>query len=281
MDKYRASRRIRSRIPTAVFSVLLLTFMFGSLQCLAQERLRLATTTSVQDSGLLPYLLPHFEKLCGCRVDVIAVGTGQALKIASNGDVDMVLVHDPISEKKFMDDGFGINRKTFMINDFVILGPSSDPARIRNTKEASRAFAAISKSGALFISRGDGSGTNQKELSIWAKAGIKPQGSWYLEIGQGMGAVLTMANEKQAYTLSDRATYLSRGNNLRLIVLVEGDPDLINHYSAIQVNPDRLHSVNSMLARKLVDWLCSPEGQKLIGSYVVNGHQLFKPTCGK
>jgi tungstate transport system substrate-binding protein len=235
----------------------------------------------VQDSGLLPYLLPHFEKLCGCKVDVIAVGTGQALKIASNGDVDMVLVHDPISEEKFMDDGFGVNRKTFMANDFVILGPPSDPAHIRNTKNAARAFSAIEQSGALFISRGDGSGTNQKELSIWAKAGKKPRGSWYLEIGQGMGAVLTMADEKQAYTLSDRATYLARRNNLRLQVLVEGDTDLINYYSAIQVNPARLRSINVPLARRLVDWLCSPEGQKLIGSYIVNGHQLFKPIYGK
>jgi tungstate transport system substrate-binding protein len=214
-------------------------------------------------------------------VDVIAVGTGQALKIASNGDVDMVLVHDPLSEKKFVEDGFGINRKTFMVNDFVILGPSSDPARIQNTKDAARAFSAIQKSGAFFISRGDGSGTNQKELSIWAKAGIKPQGPWYLEIGQGMGAVLTMADEKEAYTLSDRATYLARGNKLRLQVVVEGDPDLINYYSAIQVNPARLRSINTGLAQKLVDWLCSPEGQKLIGSYIVYGHQLFKPTYGK
>jgi len=281
MDEHRAFYGSGSLIRPPFLLVLLAFVVFGSIHSVAQERLRLATTTSVQDSGLLPYLLPHFENLCGCKVDVIAVGTGQALKIASNGDVDMVLVHDPISEKKFVGDGFGFNRKTFMINDFVVLGPPSDPARIRNTKDAAQAFSAIRKSGAVFISRGDGSGTYQKELSVWVKAGIKPQGSWYMEIGQGMGAVLTMAGEKEAYTLSDRATYLARENNLRLQVFVEGDPDLINYYSAIQVNPARLHSISAGLAQKLVDWLCSPEGQKLIGSYIVNGHQLFKPTFGK
>jgi tungstate transport system substrate-binding protein len=246
-----------------------------------EERLRMATTTSVQDSGLLPDLLPHFEKECGCKVDVIAVGTGQALKIASNGDVDMILVHDPASEKKFVDAGFGIDRKTFMVNDFVIVGPPSDPARIRGKQSASKALSAIEKSGARFISRGDASGTYQKEQSLWAKAGIKPAGSWYMEVGQGMGAVLTIADEKEAYALSDRATYLARVHNLRLQVLVEGDPDLLNYYSAIQVNPARFSSVKSALAKQLVDWLCSPEGQKLIGGYRAGGHQLFKPIYGK
>jgi len=262
-------------------SPVLLALVLCTLPSFAQERLRLATTTSVQDTGLLPHLLSHFERRWGCKVDVIAVGTGQALKIASSGDVDMVLVHDPVSEQKFLDDGFGINRKTFMVNDFVILGPSSDPARIRNMKDAARAFSAIQHSGAFFISRGDGSGTNQKERSLWKKSGANPQGSWYLETGQAMGAVLTMANEKEAYTLSDRASYLARGNSLHLQVLVEGDPDLINTYSAIQVNPRHLPSINAVLAEKLVAWLCSPEGQRLIGSYRVNEHQLFRPACGQ
>jgi tungstate transport system substrate-binding protein len=244
----------------------------------AQERLRLATTTSVQDSGLMPYLLSYFEKKCSCKVDVIAVGSGQALKLASNGDVDMVLVHDPASEEKFVGDGFGINRKTFMVNDFVILGPSSDPAGIVGTKDASRAFAKIQESGAPFVSRGDASGTHQKERSLWKKAGIAPAGSWYRDIGQGMGAVLTMANEKNGYTICDRATYLTRMSQLKLKVLVEGDPDLINYYSLIQVNPKRFPSVKSDLSRQLIEWLCSEEGQKLIGSYTAGGHQLFKPT---
>ncbi len=244
----------------------------------AQERLRLATTTSVQDSGLMPYLLVHFEKKCGCKVDVIAVGSGQALKLASNGDVDMVLVHDPASEQKFVADGYGINRKTFMMNDFVILGPSSDPARIKGMKDTALAFSKIQKSGSPFISRGDASGTHQKEKHFWKKAGIAPEGSWYLDIGQGMGSVLTMANEKNGYTICDRATYLARRNRLKLEPLVEGDSDLINYYSLIQVNPGRYPSVKSGLSQQLIDWLCSTEGQKLIGNYTAGGHQLFKPA---
>jgi tungstate transport system substrate-binding protein len=244
----------------------------------AQVRLRMATTTSVQDAGLLPYLLPYFEKKCGCKVDVIAVGSGQALRLAANGDVDMVLVHDPLSEEKFVSDGFGIDRKTFMVNDFVILGPASDPAGIRGMKNAAPALAKIKESGSTFISRGDASGTHQKEKALWKKARIEPKGSWYLEIGQGMGAVLTMANEKDAYTLCDRATYLARKDQLDLQVLVELDPDLINYYSAIQVNPKRFPSVNSKLSSQLIDWLCSMEGQRLIGSYTRGGHVLFKPA---
>jgi tungstate transport system substrate-binding protein len=247
----------------------------------AEERLRLATTTSVQDSGLLPYLLPQFEKKCGCKVDVIAVGTGQALKLAVNGDVDMVLVHDPPAEEKFVSDGFGVYRKTFMVNDFVLLGPASDPARIRGMRDAARAMANIQNSGSTFISRGDASGTHQKEKFLWKKAQIEPKGSWYLEIGQGMGAVLTMASEKNAYTICDRATYLTRMSQMTLQVLVEGDPVLINYYSAMQVNPKRYPMAKARLSRQLIDWLCSDEGQKLIGSYTAGGHQLFKPAYSR
>ncbi len=256
-----------------------LVLILLSISCAeqTQERLRLATTTSVQDTGLMPYLLSHFERLCDCKVDVIAVGTGQALQLAANGDVDMVLVHDPASEKKFVGDGFGINRRTFMYNDFVILGPAADPAQIMGLKDAAQAFLNIQKEGAIFISRGDASGTHQKEKALWEKAGITPAGPNYLEIGQGMGATLTMANEKQAYTLSDRATYLARMNNIDLQVLVEGDPELINYYSAIQVNPARFSSLKSDLSLQLIDWLCSPEGQRLIGDYAVNGNKLFTP----
>ncbi len=244
----------------------------------AQERLRMATTTSVQDSGLMPYLLAHFEKICDCKVDVIAVGSGQALKLASNGDVDMVLAHDPPAEEKFVNNGFGINRRTFMLNDFVVLGPDSDPARILAMTDAARAFSNIYKTQSTFISRGDASGTNQKELSIWKRAGIEPKGNWYLEIGQGMGAVLTMANEKKAYTICDRGTYLTRMKQLNLRILVEGDPDLINRYSVMQVNPKRFPSVKYDLSRQLIDWLCSDEGQTLIGNYTVGGRALFKPA---
>ncbi len=261
---------------TGIFGLILL---FGfSFSTQAEERLRVATTTSVQDTELMPYLLTNFERLCKCKVDVIAVGSGQALKLASNGDVDMVLVHDPLAETKFVDDGFGTNRKTFMVNDFVFLGPSSDPAQISGMNDAAAALSRIRKTGSMFVSRGDASGTYQKEMSLWAKAGIKPEGSWYLEVGQGMGAVLTIAEEKQAYTISDRSTYLARMNRLRLRILVEGDPDLINPYSAIQVNPSRFPSVKSDLSRQLIEWLCSPEGQNLIGNYLVGGHRLFKPA---
>jgi len=245
----------------------------------AQERLRMATTTSVQDSGLLPYLLPHFEEGCGCKVDVIAVGTGQALKLASHGDVDVVLVHDPDAEKKFMEEGSGINRRTLMVNDFVILGPAADPARIMGTRDAAAALASIRRTGSNFISRGDGSGTNMKEKALWNKAGIKPAGPWYLEVGQGMGAVLTMASEKEAYTLCDRGTYLARMNQIQLRVLVEGDPELNNYYSVIQVNPDRHPAVKGELSRRLSDWLCSAEAQTLIGGYSMGGRRLFTPVC--
>lgn len=243
-------------------------------------RLRFATTTSVQDSGLLPFLLPRFEERCRCKVDVIAVGTGQALKLAANGDVDLVLVHAPEAELEFVKQGYGINRKTLMVNDFVILGPPADPARVRGEKSASAALAAIARRGATFVSRGDDSGTHLKERAIWKQAGIAPRGSWYLEIGQGMGATLTMAAEKGAYTLSDRATWLGRRDRLKLQVLSEGDPGLLNHYSAIQVNPARFPAVKARLALQLVNWLCSPEGQKRIGDFRSGGHALFTPACG-
>jgi len=212
-------------------------------------------------------------------VDVIAVGSGQALKLAINGDVDMVIVHDPAAEKQFLEDGWGINHKTFMMNDFVILGPQSDPARIKGMKSAAQAFSSIQKTNSLFISRGDDSGTHKRELDLWQKAGGKPAPPWHMEIGQGMGAVLTMANEKQAYTICDRATYRSRGGQLNLKVLVEGDPDLLNYYSAMQVNPTRFPSAKNILSGQMIGWLCSPEGQKRIGAYAVNGHRLFNPTC--
>jgi len=256
-----------------------LAMLLWALPAQPQERVRVATTTSVQDSGLLPYLLPAFEKKCNCTVDVIAVGSGQALKLGSNGDVDMVIVHDPDAEGRFVASGFGMNRTTFMVNDFVILGPASDPARIRGMKDAARAFSAIQKTGSVFVSRGDESGTHQKEKTIWRKAGVKPGGPSYLEIGQGMGAVLTMADEKEAYTICDRSTYLARMSRLKLRVLVEGDPDLLNYYSAIQVNPARFPAVNSGLSRRLTEWFCSPEGQKRIGEFAVGGRTLFKPAC--
>jgi tungstate transport system substrate-binding protein len=260
---------------------LLATFLIASVLTIhGQERLRLATTTSVQDSGLLSSLLPVFESTCRCRVDEIAVGTGQALRLASNGDVDLVLVHDPDAEIRFVDSGNGINRTTLMVNDFVILGPAADPAGIRGMNDAAGALSAIRAQRAVFISRGDNSGTHGKELSLWKKTGgTTPKESWYLEIGQGMGATLTMASEKQAYTISDRATYLARMNNLRLEILVDDDADLLNYYSAIQVNPDRFRRIRGDLSRRLIEWLCSPDGQERIGNYSAAGHTLFRPAC--
>lgn len=260
-----------------IMQLLSLVLIVCSGMASAQERLRIATTTSVQDTGLMPYLLPHFEKDCNCKVDVIAVGSGQALKLASNGDVDMVLVHDPASEIQFVSNGFGINRKTFMMNDFVILGPESDPAHIKGMKDVALAFSNIQKTASVFVSRGDESGTHQKEKAIWKKAAIQPSSPWYWEVGQGMGAVLTMAGEKQGYTICDRATYLARMNQLKLQVLVEGDADLANYYSAIQVNPARFPSVKAGLSLQLIDFFCSDEGQKFIGSFTRNGSILFKP----
>jgi tungstate transport system substrate-binding protein len=263
---------------TFVSGIFLLALPLLLVTAQAQERLRLATTISVQDSGLLPYLLSRFEKKCACKVEVTAIGTGQALKLAANGDVDMVLVHDPPSEEKFVNDGFGIYRQTFMVNDFVLLGLQSDPAQILGMKDAALAMRKIQESGSIFVSRGDASGTNQKEKALWKKAQIEPKGPSYLELGQGMGAVLALAGEKNGYTICDRATYLTRKSQLKLQVLVEGDPDLINYYSAIQVNPQRYPSAKSVLSRQLIDWLCSDEGQKLIGSYTPGGNQLFKPA---
>ncbi|MEW6363017.1 MAG: substrate-binding domain-containing protein [Acidobacteriota bacterium] len=245
----------------------------------AQERLRVATTTSVQDSGLLPYLLPNFEQREGCKIDVIAVGTGQALTLASNGDVDMVIVHDPIAEMEFVGKGAGVNRTTIMRNDFVIVGPDADSAKVRGVKSAQEALEKIRKASATWISRGDKSGTNQKEMQIWKETGTIPAGEWYLEIGQGMGAALTMADQKQAYTLSDRGTYLARKSKLKLAILFEGDPEFGNPYSAMAVNPQRFPAVKYVLAKKLIDWLCSESGQKLIGEHRVDGNQLFTPSC--
>jgi tungstate transport system substrate-binding protein len=259
---------------------ILLALAGAGFTATAQERVRLATTTSVQDSGLLPYLLPFFEQSRNCKVDVIAVGTGQALRLGADGEVDLLIVHDPEGEQKLVESGFGIARRTFMVNDFVILGPVDDPARIRGGKSAAAAFAGIQKTGAVFVSRGDESGTHVREKILWQKAGIKPSGKWYMEVGQGMGAVLTIANEKQAYALCDRATFLARMSQLNLRILVEGDAEMLNCYSAIQVNPARFPAVKASIASRLIDWLCSPEGQKLIGAYKVGGRALFTPIAG-
>ncbi len=238
----------------------------------------LATTTSTQDSGLLDVILPDFEKKTGVKVNVVAVGTGQAITLGRSGDADVLLVHDRPSEDKFVADGEGTARYDVMFNDFVIVGPASDPAGIKGVASAVDAFQKIEAAKAAFISRGDKSGTNAKELAIWKAAGIDPKGDWYISAGQGMGEVLTMAQETDAYTLSDRGTYLKRqADGLPLVILVEGDKMLFNPYGVIPVNPAKHPGVNSDLAQKFVDWLLSLETQQLIADYKINGQPLFTP----
>jgi len=250
---------------------------------LAEERLKLSTTTSTENSGLLYVLLPPFEKMFNIKVDVIPVGTGKALKLAENGDVDVTMVHARSLEDKFVDEDYGVNRRDVMYNDFVIIGPESDPAGIKGAKTAAEAFKLISQNKATFISRGDRSGTHVKELNIWEKAGIKPSGTWYLEAGKGMGDVLIMANEKMAYTTTDRGTYLAfiGGKKIELPVLFEGDPFLFNPYGIIAVNPAKHPHVNYIKAMALIGWITSPEGQKIIKDFGKGkfGQPLFVPVA--
>jgi tungstate transport system substrate-binding protein len=243
-------------------------------------RLRLATTTSTEDSGLLPVLNPPFEKLTGLKVDVIAVGSGKAIKLGENGDVDVVLVHDRKAEDTFVAQGFGINRRDVMHNDFVVVGPVEDPAKVAGTKVAAEAFSKIAAAGSVFVSRGDASGTNVKELDLWAKAGGKPTGKWYKEVGQGMGAVLTMSNDLKAYTLADRGTWIAiKGKLPGLKILSEGDPELFNPYGVIAVNPQKHAGVNYMAALQYIAWLTSVEGQRIIREYTLGGQVLFTPDA--
>jgi len=241
----------------------------------ATEHLRLATTTSTDNSGLLAELLPPFEQANDCKVDVIAVGTGKAIKLGETGDVDVVLVHARSKEDQFVADGFGVDRRDVMYNDFVILGPPADPAGIAGTGDAAAAMAKIAAAGATFVSRGDDSGTYTREKQLWKKAGITPAGDWYLEAGRGMGEVLTMADERQGYTLSDRGTYLAYKTKTGLEIAVEGDAGLFNPYGVIMVNPARHPHVKVDLAKKFMDFLTSAQGKVLITGFRVNGEQLF------
>ncbi len=252
----------------------------------ANPDLILATTTSTQDSGLLDVLIPLFEQQTGYKVKVVAVGTGQALQMGQQGNADVLLVHAPSSEKTYMDGGFGKDRFLVMHNDFIIVGPSSDPAGIRGDTDATDAFEKIANSGSPFISRGDQSGTNTKELAIWKSAGLDPVGqkpSWYLQSGQGMGATLTIASEKAAYTLTDRATYLANKANLQLDLLVEKDNSLLNVYHVITVNPDKWPKVNYTGALAFAKWITNPDTQAVIGKFGVDkfGQALFVPDATK
>ncbi len=246
------------------------------LQGLANE-LRLATTTSTEASGLLALILPKFEKLTGIKVKVISVGTGQALKLAERGDVDVVMVHSRPDEDKYMAAGFGTVRRDVMYNDFIIVGPKTDPAKLRGERNASAALMRIAKTESKFISRGDDSGTHKKELALWREVNITPKGKWYLEVGQGMGETLTMAGNLLAYTLSDRGTYLAHRGRVGLHVIVTQVPGLYNPYGIMDVNPAKHPHTKHSYALKLINWIVSPAGRDAILELKVDGAVLFTP----
>ncbi len=241
--------------------------------------IRLATTTSTENSGLLERLLPPFEARFGAEVHVIAVGTGRALALARRGDADVLLVHAPSAEEAFVETGCGVNRRAVMANDFVLLGPAADPAGAAKADSAPAALAAVARAEARFASRGDDSGTHNKERALWAEAGHQPAGAWYMEVGQGMGATLLLADEKRAYCLSDRGTYLAMRDTIDLAVRFEGAPVLRNPYSIIAVNPARHPDVNYAGAMALIGWVTSPRGQAIIGGFQVGDEVLFHPTA--
>lgn len=255
-------------------SVLLLMAIFCS-GAMAVERLKLSTTTSTENSGLLAAILPAFEKKHDCKVDVIAVGTGKSLKIAENGDVDVTLVHARSLEDAFVAAGFGVNRRDVMYNDFIIIGPAKDPAGVKKAKSAVEAMKRIAAAKATFVSRGDESGTHVMEQTIWKAADVSPKGAWYVEAGQGMGEVIIMANERQGYTLTDRATYIAYQNKVKLPIAFQGDKALFNPYGVIAVNPKRHPHVKYDLAMAFIAYLTSNEGQKAIADFKVKGQQLF------
>ena len=265
------------RLLEQVFGVACLSLL--AVPAAAAPDIRMATTTSTEASGLLSFLLPPFESRCGCKVRVIAVGTGKALEIGKNGDVDVVLVHARQAEDKFIAEGHGVNRQDVMYNDFIIVGPDGDPAGVKGMKDVLEAMKKIQASGAPFISRGDNSGTDQMEKSYWQTLGATPRGSWYVSAGLGMGEVLTMAAEKRAYTLTDRATYGAYRSRIGLAVLVEGDPRMFNPYGIIAVNPQRHPGANFQGAIDLINWITSADGRRRIADYKVIGEQLFFPAA--
>jgi tungstate transport system substrate-binding protein len=249
----------------------------------SSRNLILSTTTSTQDSGLLDVLIPLFEKHSGYSVKTVSVGTGQALALAAKGDADVTLVHAPALEKKYVADGKLLNRRLVMYNDFVIIGPKDDPAKVRQNKSAVSALKAIEQSKARFISRGDNSGTHVLEKSLWKSAGVDPTGPWYIEVGQGMGATLGIANERNAYTITDRGTLLALGKRVSLPILIEGDRALLNIYSVLEVNLANGPRINSAGGKAFADFMVSPQTQKAIQGFGVEkfGQSLFIPVAGK
>jgi tungstate transport system substrate-binding protein len=249
-----------------------------------QKNVILATTTSTQDSGLLDVLIPVFEKKTGYFVKTIAVGSGQAMAMGQKGEADVLLVHSPAAEQKFIADGYGINRRLIMHNDFIVVGPASDPAKIKGSKTTVDAFKKIASSGSMFISRGDNSGTHSKEKDIWKAAGVKYEGEkWYQQTGLGMGQTLNVASEKKAYTLADRGTYLALKKRLDLDILVEGDAILLNIYHVIEASPAKFPKVNGAGGKAFADFMVSKEAQDMIKTFGVDkfGSPLFFPDAGK
>lgn len=249
----------------------------------ANPDLILATTTSTQDSGLLDVLVPEFEKKTGYKVKTVAVGTGAALAMGEKGEADVLLVHAASSEKKLVDNQTAINYQLVMHNDYILVGPANDPAKIKEAKTSVDAYKAIASSQSTFVSRGDDSGTHKAEKALWTKANIKPAGQWYQESGTGMGQTLTIASEKGAYTFTDRATYLSTQKNLKLDILFQGDASLLNIYHVMQVNPEKFPKVNADGAKAFVDFMVAPDTQKIIGEFGKDkfGQSLFFADAGK
>ncbi len=270
------------RIGSVIAAIMVL---LGASALQAQEKtIILATTTSTQDSGLLDVLVPAFEKKTGYFVKTISVGSGQAMAMGQKGEADVLLVHSPAAEKQFMADGLGVGRRLVMHNDFIILGPAEDPAKIKGIKSAPEAFKKIAAAGSLFLSRGDNSGTHAKEKAVWKDAGVAYEGEkWYQQTGLGMGQTLNVANEKKGYVLADRGTYLALAKNLKLDLLVQGDAVLLNIYHVIEVNPSKWPKVNSKGAKAFADFMVSKETQDTIKTFGVDkfGSPLFFPDAGK
>ena len=265
-----------------VTALALLATVVAGRPAVAAESLVLASTTSVDNSGLLDSILPQFTQASGIKVRVVAQGTGQALATAARGDADLVLVHDPEAEDAFMAQGHGLSRREIAWNDFIIVGPAGDPAGIAGGKDAARALQAIAEARAPFVSRGDKSGTDALEKRLWKVLGLDPValgGGWYRDIGGGMGAALNAASAMEAYTLSDRGTWLSFKNKRELKIVIEGDPKLLNRYDVILLDPKRHPEARQAEATRLADWLLSAEGQAAIGAYQIGGEQLFHPSA--
>ena len=281
MKIFRSNKWVITLMITAALIVL------GAANVLAapkQKNIILATTTSTQDSGLLDVLIPIFESATGYFVKTIAVGSGQAMAMGQKGEADVLLVHSPDAEKKFIEDGYGVNRRLVMHNDFIIVGPASDPAKIKGMKSSADALKKIAQTNSLFMSRGDNSGTHAKEKTLWKRAGITPAGQkWYQETGLGMGQTLSVVSEKKGYTLADRGTYLATKKNLGLEILVEGDASLLNIYHVIEVNSAKWPKANAEGAKAFADFMVAKKTQSIIKTFGVDkfGSPLFFPDAGK